>query len=350
MDQLDVAGTVPFPVEILEQAGFTEYAVLPPVLPHALVSCYQNWVGHGRHGGSAYLEKSPAGRFDATALVPGAAAVIVVAVNYYRPAGPLPDGSGRVACFARGRDYHKVLLTGLRRVARELETLFPGQVFQPGVDAVPLAERSFALAGGLGVRGRNGLLINPRYGSWVVLGEIVTTVPFVPIPASVEQPHSCGNCRRCIDACPTGALQGDGTVDAGRCLSFITVESRGPVPEALQQQLGMQLFGCDICQEVCPANANAVVAESADFLRDYAGDALPLDALLGIRSDAEFTARFAGSQLMRSGRRGMLRNAAVVAANLRDLRLLPRLKELTRDGDAVVADQAARSVRKIAGE
>ncbi len=316
---------------------------------------YRRWLSRGYHGGMNYLCAQAAAKYDPRRILPGAATVIMAAVNYFQPddrtgveatksakgpgsadtAGRNPGPVGHVSVYAWGRDYHKVLGARVRRIARELGDRFPGETFRPFVDTLPLAERYYAAKAGLGFVGRNTLLINGEYGSWVFLCGILTTL----LPRSLGN-HRCAResaapviqcpsaCRLCIDACPTNALYAPYRLDASRCVSYLTIERRGKPSEGpgcekertSERLIGDRLFGCDVCQRVCPFNRNAVRTQEPDFLNWIAGPRIPLDAVDALSSHDEMTARFGGSPLMRAGVDGLRRNARIVRRNISTFR------------------------------
>jgi epoxyqueuosine reductase len=257
-------------------------------------------------------------------------------------------GHGRVAMYAWGRDYHKVLGRRLRNAELELRRCFPDGDFRRFTDATPLAERHYAQAGGVGRTGRNTLTLSRHYGSWMFLGEILSTVAFPPDEPPSRPASPCpSGCRRCIDACPTGALYGPHRIDASRCISYLTIEHDGPISGELAPLMGTWVFGCDCCQEVCPLNVSAKPTGVADFRAHRAGPSVSIRELLALRDHDDMVRRFAGSPLMRAGRRGLVRNALVAAANAGLRELLPAVQALAKDGDPVVARQAANTIRDL---
>ena len=277
-----------------------------------------------------------------------------------------PPASGRVAQYAWGRDYHKLLGGRLRRLVRLLAERYPGERFRTGVDATPLLEAHHAVAAGVGFRGKHTLAINGEHGSWFFIGEVLTTLAIAPTaaaapsapsaPRAPTEPNArtahkrCGSeCSFCIDVCPTRAIVAPYQLDARRCISYLTIEHRGPVAEELRPAIGDWLFGCDLCQEVCPWTVRARATAEPDLLHWRAGDTLELAALLELRTHDDVVSRFAGSPLMRAGRDRLVRNACTVAGNRGAAELLPQLRRLTRDSDRGVAEHARWAVDRIAG-
>ena len=265
------------------------------------------WLAAGRHGQMAYLARDDEKRHRPTVLVEGARSVICLAVGY-APAEEL-TGDAFIARYARGRDYHKVLKKrahALMDRLRELAPSFDGRAF---VDAGPIAERSGAAAAGVGWVGRNGCLIAPGLGSYVVLCEIVCNLS---LAADAPIKPQCGDCTACVEACPTGALLGDGTMDARRCRSYLTIEHRGEIDGGLAGQMGACVFGCDICQEVCPHNKDVrpgdpELSEPRDVLR-----ALSIQRVLDW-TEADWDAATRGSAMRRATLEMLGRNARLAA-------------------------------------
>ncbi len=307
---------------------------------------FRRWIERGSAGGMEWLARAAPLRYAPAKILPGCRSIVVAALNYYQEtqaAAPNHEApSGRIARYAWGRDYHKSLGQRLRSVVRALERRWPNERFAAAVDATPLAERAYAERAGIGFCGRNTLLISSRFGSWIVLGEILSTLRFAPSGGCGDRHGACPpDCRRCIEACPTRALAGPQDLDASRCISYLTIEHKGSIPADLRPLIGDWLFGCDLCQEACPLNARAPVTDVEDFTRLKAGARQPLARILALGNRADVAAAFAGSPLARSGRRGLVRNACVVAANAGAADLLPELRRLSRDADPVVAEHAA---------
>jgi epoxyqueuosine reductase len=266
--------------------------------------------------------------------------------------GALPDGRAwegalpaRVARYAQGPDYHHVLRERLKQLGDWLRNERPGSWGRAVVDTAPLLERDFARRAGLGWFGKNTMLIHPRRGSWFVLGGLLCDVELAPTGA-FEANH-CGTCTACLDACPTGAFVAPHVLDARRCTSYLTIELRRDVPEEQRPAVGDWLFGCDICQEICPWNRKAPPGEAALAPR---GDLAALDAreLLGL-SESEFMERFQGTALYpRPGRAVVLRNAALVLGNTGDASALPALRAALGD-DPLVREAAAWAIERIEG-
>ncbi|MCY3598687.1 MAG: tRNA epoxyqueuosine(34) reductase QueG [Gemmatimonadetes bacterium] len=340
-------------------AGFDQVGFAPAVPPvHG--DAYEVWLASGYHGEMAYMAREDAvrRRLDPREALPGCRTLIVVSLLYgSAPAGTTtPDrrtraggGSARhrrlpvVARYALGRDYHDVFEERLDALSAAIEDLSPGARTKRYVDYGPVLERDHAQRAGLGWIGKNTMLLHPDLGSYFMLGELLTDLEIAPDPPFV--PDRCGTCRRCIDACPTDAILDGRLLDARLCISYLTIELHGPIPESLRPAIGTRVFGCDICQEVCPWNADAPVPTEAPFaprpgqpippedMIVWAEELAPLDA-------GEFRARYRGTALSRPGRDGLLRNLAVGLGNAGGPAAAPVLRRLAADPSPLVREHA----------
>jgi epoxyqueuosine reductase len=315
--------------------GFDRVAVGPATPPpHA--AAFQEWLEAGYAGDMAYLARTRAERVEPARLLPGVRSVVAVALSYKPPEDRVAPAWAPVARYARGRDYHEVMAPRLRALAAYIdEAAGPGTRSRPAVDTSAVLERDLAARAGLGWIGKNTNLLVPELGSYVVLGVVLTTAL---LEADSEQPDRCGTCTACLEACPTGAFVGPWTLDARRCLSYLTIEYRGDIAPELAGALRDWVFGCDVCQEVCPWNRKAPAARDPALLPGPPPESL-LD-WLGL-DEAAFRARFRGSAIRRATRRGLVRNAALVLANRGERAALPPLERLCRDDDPVVRRAAA---------
>jgi epoxyqueuosine reductase len=290
--------------------GFELAGVCPAVAPpsrHRL----REWLAAGYAGAMHYFSDRLEAYDDPRRVLDGTRSLLVLGMNYRTapPASATP-GTGRVACYAWGpQDYHDVIHARLRQLADFLRSRVPDAAVRGVVDTAPLLERDFGQLAGLGWIGKNTLLINRQWGSWFFLAVLLTDQELV-----CDAPHEanhCGNCRACLDACPTGAFPEPYVLDARRCLSYLTIEHRGPAPADLRPRTGDWLFGCDVCQDVCPWNRRTPASSEPVFVPN--ADMNPVD-LCGLfyLTDAEFRARFRHTPLWRPKRRGLLRNAALV--------------------------------------
>ena len=282
------------------------------------------------------------------ALLPGARSIICLGMNYYDidQDDAMTQGGGKVARYARGRDYHRVMKRRMRRLVLQL-TVELGDEFAARwyVDDGPMLDRAAAARAGLGWFGKNGNILTPTLGSWVLLGQIITDLPLVP-----DRPlaKTCGQCSRCIPSCPTDAIVAPYVVDNRRCISFLTIEHDGVIPIELRSAMGNLVFGCDICQEICPVNRKALATEDANFgRRDLSS--LDLVELLEM-TEQEFRQRFAGTPIMRAGWLGMRRNACIALGNSGDPAAAPTLQRALDDPAAIIRQHAAWALGIIGGD
>ncbi len=342
--------------------GFLAVGVLSPDALNARREELHRWLDNGYAGGLTYMESFFRRQEQLLKGFPDLRSILVLAAPYggrepaQRPAMSA-EPAGRVARYAQGRDYHRAIRKRIRRLeafirARAGDTTRT----QHNVDKGPLQERALAEAAGLGFIGKNTMLIHPKAGSFLFLGVLLTNLDLLP-----DRPISwdCGNCTLCLDACPTDALVSPYQLDAGRCIANLTIENRGAIPPELRPLVGDWLFGCDICQEVCPYNKGPALPEPlpagpghrADAWPEFsatagAGTQLPLQELLLSREEA--SGRYAGTPLMRAKRAGLLRNAAVAAGNLAAPELSRPLANLLQsDPDALVRAHAAWALGRI---
>jgi epoxyqueuosine reductase len=282
--------------------------ITPATVERLAVLQFKEFLKEGRAADMDYLENNFKNS-SPKKMLPGAKSVIVIGLNYYQKKPALKKGHGNVARYAYGRDYHKVIKAVLKKIEKFILEAYPQTKTRICVDSAPLFEKYFAVKAGLGFIGKNTTVINPLIGSFFVLGEIITDQEF-----DFDKPinGTCGSCERCLKACPTKALVSAGKMDARRCVSYLTIEKKGPTPAAFKQALNKCrfIFGCDICQEVCPYNkAHAKPTTIKDLKKAIAGHSIPLKEIAAIKTDEEFVARFAGSPLMRAKRAGLTRNA-----------------------------------------
>ncbi|MBK9611158.1 tRNA epoxyqueuosine(34) reductase QueG [Candidatus Amarobacter glycogenicus] len=281
-------------------------------------------------------------------FLPGARSIVVVALPNHSPEPELPveggPARGRIARYARGRDYHRVFETRLRRIARRIREEL-GAEARATVDYGPLLERPQAELAGLAWRGKSTMALVPGFGPWVMLGVVATTLALQP-----DEPlrKSCGSCTRCIAACPTGAIAADGhVVDSRLCISYQTIENRGPIPRELRSKFGARVFGCDDCLDACPVGAGRFESHP-DFLPASPEDAAPRLAELLPLDDAAFTERFRGRAIMRAKRDGLLRNACVALGNVGTPGDLDALTGALTDRSPTVRGHAAWAVAALA--
>jgi epoxyqueuosine reductase len=330
--------------------GFSSVGIAPPAALTQRNPELTRWISSGFSGRMTYMEKFLGRQEKLLAGFQDLRSIVVLAAPYQPPAaadGGGTAGAGLVARYAWGRDYHKAIRKRLKPLEAFLQSQHPGARTLASVDTAPLPERTLAQAAGLGFFGKNTCLIRPKGGSYFFLSALLTNLELAP-----DKPISwdCGACTLCLQACPTQALARPYELDARRCIAYLTIELQGPMEPALRPLVGNRLFGCDICQEVCPYNApSPETGPWPEFSQESgAGAALPLSEVLSLRSEEAFLKRFAGTPLMRSKREGFLRNACTVAGNLKDPSLIKPLQAcLEEDPSSLVREQAAWAIGQI---
>ncbi|MHB1144716.1 MAG: tRNA epoxyqueuosine(34) reductase QueG [Thiobacillus sp.] len=277
----------------------------------------QEWLDRGFHGEMDYMAAHGTKRSRPAELVPGTVRVISARIDYFPPASADPHAvlndadAAYVSRYALGRDYHKVLRNRLQSLAEKISTEIGAHHFRVFTDSAPVLEVELAAKTGLGWRGKHTLLLNRQHGSWFFLGEIYTDLP---LPVDAPEAGHCGTCQACIDVCPTQAIIAPYTLDARRCISYLTIELKGSIPPELRPLLGNRIYGCDDCQLVCPWNRFAQTAALPDFEVRNGLDSARLVDLFGW-SETDFNARLAGSPIRRIGHERWLRNIAVALGN-----------------------------------
>ncbi len=277
----------------------------------------QRWLAAGHHGDMAWMQQHAALRCDPAGLLPGVQRVIAVRLDYLSshesPLDIVQDGErAYIARYALGRDYHHLMRKRLARLAQRIQAECPQAGVRACVDSAPVLERAAAERAGLGWIGKHTALIHPDAGCWFLLGEILTTLP-LPVDAPFATQH-CGSCTACLDTCPTQAFVAPWQLDARRCISYLTIEHKGSIPETLRPAIGNRIFGCDDCLAACPWNKFAQLTGEEDFQPRHGLDTASLVTLFGW-DEATFLARTAGSAIRRSGYEGWLRNLAVALGN-----------------------------------
>jgi epoxyqueuosine reductase len=286
---------------------------IAPAHPSQYQDYFRQWLAQGRAGTMHYLHKRFEERTDPAMYLPGAQSVVCVAVNYYAPLEE-PDQSkrGKVARYALGDDYHEVLKPKLHQLADWIHAAVPECQTKAAVDTAPLMEKELAARAGIGWLGKNTCIINPHIGSWLLLGEIITTAELEYDNPAADH---CGTCTRCIDACPTAAITAPYQLDARKCISYLTIEHRDEIEPALGAAVGEWLYGCDVCQDVCPWNSKAVGTEAAEFQPRMPTGSLDVGEVLNWAPD-DYRARLKGSAMKRVKLPVLQRNARIVAENL----------------------------------
>ena len=326
--------------------GFTAVGFAAPEVAPARQDDLARFLEGGLHGEMDWLARRQRERTDPRALWPGVKSVVVLGLGY------TPDGDprsaqrdrtrGAISVYARGRDYHDVLKQRSKRLASWIAASFATKV-KVFVDTAPVMEKPLAQAGGIGWQGKHTNLVSREHGSWLFLGEVFTALALPPDAAEVDH---CGRCRACLDACPTGAFLADGRIDARRCISYLTIEHRGPIPEDLRAPMGNRIYGCDDCLAVCPWNKFAH-ATTPEF-RDRPITAGPSLAALADLDGAGFRAAFAGTAIKRTGRDRFVRNVLIALGNSGDAALAPVVERRLADASPLVRGMAIWALARLA--
>lgn len=333
--------------------GFADCGIAPAADDPQLGERLDEWLAEGLHGEMAWMQERAHHRRGPQALWPEAKSVIALAMSYAPAADPLalaahPDRA-RISVYAQGADYHDTVKKALKALARWLveearkRGLGERQV-KVFVDTAPVPEKPLAAAAGLGWQGKHTNLVSRTHGSWLFLGAIYADLPFEP-DGPIQT--TCGSCRACHEACPTQAFTADYRIDARRCISYLTIENKGPVPQEFRKALGNRIYGCDDCLAVCPWNKFAHEAQAIRAFLPRAELAAPRLAELLALDDAGFRNLFSGSPIKRIGRNRFVRNCLYAAGNSGDLCLLEQVEALTRDPDPVVAEAAAWALGEL---
>ncbi|MFG1401318.1 tRNA epoxyqueuosine(34) reductase QueG [Xanthobacter sediminis] len=302
-------------LDLARAEGFDAVGIADPRAGLPAGGRLAQWVEDGAHGDMAWMAETLERRADPLALWPDMRAVVMLGLNYgprEDPRAALADrAAGAVSVYARGEDYHEVIKPRLKRIARALLAEAGGGDVKVFVDTAPLMEKPLAAAAGLGWQGKHTNLVSRPFGSWLFLGAIATTLE---LPFDTPERDHCGSCRACLDACPTGAFPAPYRIDARRCVSYLTIELKGPIPRPLRPLVGNRIYGCDDCLAACPWNKFAVAGHEAKLAARAENDAPPLAELVALDDDA-FRARFPKSPVKRVGRDRFIRNVLVAMGN-----------------------------------
>jgi epoxyqueuosine reductase len=309
----------------------------------------REWLDHGMAGEMQYMHRHAEARRHPESVLKSVRTVVMVGISYHSKTAHDAErfdrgAKGRVAQYARGADYHVVIKQKLNELLSWIQEREPGCGGRAVVDTAPILERDFARRAGLGWFGKNTMLIHPRLGSYFFLGALLLDTELAP-DSPFDKNH-CGTCTACLDACPTDAFPKPGELDARRCISYLTIELRSPVPQEFRSGIGDWIFGCDICQAVCPWNRKAPLGQIPDLGSRWELEALDAGEILEL-SAAEFRARFRDTALWRAGWTGLRRNAAIVLGNMGGEESLPALERAAADPDTMVSEAARWALERV---
>ena len=308
--------------------------------PPGTADAYKHWIEQGRHGTMGYLERNAAKRVDPRQVLAGAKSVIALATSYSAPGA----GSGPIARYARFDDYHEVLATRLKELTQYVDSIASaGTRSLWYVDTGPLLERDLAQRAGVGFAGKHTNLISRQLGNWFFISEIITTAEISP---DLPEKNRCGSCSRCITACPTAAITGPFQLDARRCISYLTIELKSSIPVEFRQGIGNRIYGCDVCLEACPWNRFA--KEGALMRPHHRPDLAESDLVDLLQLDeAGFKQKFRGTPMLRTKRRGVLRNVCVALGNVGTPQVIPHLERSLQDIEPLISEHAAWAIAEI---
>ena len=325
-------------------AGFDEARIASAKAP-AVLAHFKSWLEAGRAGTMDYLTEQADRRSDVSVAFPWARTIVVAALQYDtpHPYSTKAPGDAWIARYAWGDDYHEVVRARLEALRAALGAAFGSYESRAYVDTGPVAEKAYAVAAGLGAYGKNTCVLNQRLGSWFFLGVLITDLDLTPDAPTTD---ICGSCRACLDACPTQAFPEPYVLDARRCISYLTIEVKDAIDPALRESMGRHVFGCDICQDVCPWNRKRLVSGGPSF-EPRPGNLAPSFEELAHLSPEEFQQRFRKNPIKRSKRRGLLRNVAVAIGNAGSIEHGVLLEELMTDEDPIVREHAAWGLRRL---
>lgn len=331
-----------------ERIGFSSVGVvsLQDVGRDLLQKSLESWLAAGCHGDMVWMARDPARRADPRRVLQNAKAIITCTLNYFTPHAQTDDlKRGRISRYAWGDDYHEVMLLKLKELAAFLQTVDPSAECLCYVDTGPVMEKPWAARAGLGWQGKHTNVIDPKRGSWFFIGEILTTASAAGPTADVAS-SQCGKCTRCIDICPTRAITGPYQLDARKCISYLTIEHKGSIPEEMRPFMGNHIYGCDLCQDVCPWNRFATATPEPAF-QPRNGNLNPELIPLLYMTDDDFRVRFKNSPIKRIKRVRLLRNVAVALGNSKDPAAIPALQHALNDSEPLIREHAEWALRQI---
>ncbi|WOO39523.1 tRNA epoxyqueuosine(34) reductase QueG [Rubellicoccus peritrichatus] len=317
------------------ELGFDAFGVAS-IEPELRREYYLRWINDGQHGEMSWLERNNERRLQPSAILPEARSIICLGFNYYQPD---PPRRGRIAKYALGKDYHKLILKKLKSLCTVMREEF-GSDQKPYVDTGPVLEKPIAEQAGLGWQGKSTILLNARHGTWLFLANILTTLELEPDTPAKDR---CGTCTRCIDACPTDAITAPYKLDARRCIAYLTIEHKGAIPIEFRRGIGDRVYGCDECLDVCPWNRFAKLTREAKFTPMPHPDLIESLEL----TQEQFDEQFAGTPIRRLGLSRWKRNTCVVLGNVGNTDDLVTLKKMALSDDELVAEHASWAIQEI---
>src|SRR6059058_972749 len=342
MTQISRVGLKARLISYAQQIGFDSCRIAACAAP-TYGTEFRAWLRKSAHGEMNYMERGEEKRCDPQKVLPGARSIVVLALNYFQgeQVQASEDAKGKIARYAWGDDYHQVIESKLDKIDTFLRDFGGQQKYY--VDTGPILERDHAARAGIGWHGKNTMLIDERLGTWFFLAEILTTLELPP-----DQPVAdrCGTCERCIKACPTGAITAPHRLDARRCISYLTIELKGPIPLEFRHLIGNRIFGCDDCLDACPWNRFAQVSHETAFSSRESTNGMSLREYLEL-TDAEFRQLFKQLPIKRIKRRGFLRNVCVALGNIGDWSDIPALQRAAADPEPLIAEHAAWALEQI---
>jgi epoxyqueuosine reductase len=324
--------------------GFAAVGIAPAADDSLRAERLHQWIDAGMHGTMGWMADHAEVRQGPQAMWPEANSVIALGMSYAPEVDPLAPGEAKISVYAQGRDYHDVVKRAAKALARWLVEQRPGTALKVFVDTAPVMEKPLGQAAGIGWQGKHTNLVNRKHGSWLFLAAIYTTLELVQ---NAEEADHCGSCTACQVACPTDAFPEPYRLDARRCISYLTIEHKGPIPLEFREAIGQRIYGCDDCLAVCPWNKFAAVAARHARLAPREDLVAPRLAELLALDDAGFRAKFSGSPIKRVGRNRFVRNCLIAAGNAGDAALLSQVQALAGDPDPVVAEAADWALARL---
>ncbi len=334
--------------ELAREAGFDACGITKPGIKDAAQKKFDAWIAGGKHGEMKYLENFKSRTDDFWHRFPDAKSVIVLGVNYYSKSEAINSHklSGRIARYAWGKDYHRLIEQKLGTLKEKIKSEVNDSIwFESCVDTKPIFERHSGTQAGLGFIGKQTQLLSLQFGPWLFLSELVTNLEL-----EIDTPHqgSCGTCRICIDECPTEAIEADGTIDARKCIAYLTIEHKTEIPKDLRPKMQNWVFGCDECLNVCPYTAKQKESHWSELKSDSGfGASMNLAELFDIKSQKEYEKKFERTAILRAKRKQLLRNACVVLGNSKNQAAIPILEKALADSSELVREHAAWAVQNL---